>query len=37
MDSEELKEIFKLLEEQGWNPMLCDTPVPFYDNPVSCD
>ena len=33
---EELKEIFKSLKEHGWEPMLCDTPVPFYDNPVSC-
>ncbi len=33
---EELKDIFKALEEKGWQPMLCDTPVPFFDNPVSC-
>ena len=36
MENEELKEIFKQLEEQGWNPLLCDTPVPYYDNPVAC-
>ena len=33
---EELKDIFKALEEKGWQPMLCDTPVPFFDNPVNC-
>ena len=36
MTEQELKEIFKLLEEQGWKPMLCDTPVPFYDSEVPC-
>lgn len=36
MNELELKEIFQLLEEQGWKPMLCDTPIPFFDNPVSC-
>jgi hypothetical protein len=36
MDSEELKEIMELLEQQGWKPLLCDTPVPFYNNPVKC-
>lgn len=30
------EEAFKLLEEQGWKPMLCDTPVLVYDNPVNC-
>lgn len=30
------EEAFELLEEQGWNPMPCDTPVPFYDVPVPC-
>lgn len=30
------EEAFALLEEQGWNPMPCDTPVPFYDVPVPC-
>lgn len=33
-DIEELKEIFKLLEERGCNPMLCDTEVPLEENPV---
>ena len=30
--SEELKEIFKELKEQGWNPQWCDTPVPLFDS-----
>ena len=25
-----------LMEEQGWQPMPCDTPVPVYDVPASC-
>lgn len=36
MDEKELKEIFRLLEEQGWEPQLCDTPIPYYDSPVMC-
>ena len=36
MDEKELKEVFTKLEEQGWKPMLCDTPLPFYDTPVNC-
>ena len=24
------------MEEQGWHPMPCDTPVPVYDVPASC-
>ncbi|MBO7581817.1 MAG: hypothetical protein J6T38_09930 [Bacteroidaceae bacterium] len=36
MDEKELKEIFEALEQQGWEPMLCDTPVPLYDNEVAC-
>lgn len=36
MDEKELKEIFKLLERDGRRPMVCDTPVPFYDNKVKC-
>lgn len=27
---------FLLMEEQGWHPMPCDTPVPLYDVPASC-
>ena len=30
------KEAFLLMEEQGWQPMPCDTPVPVYDVPASC-
>ena len=36
MDEKELKEIFEKLEQQGWEPMLCDTPVLLYDNEVPC-
>ena len=36
MNEQELKDIFELLEAQGWKPMLCDTPVPFYDGRVPC-
>ena len=24
------------MEEQGWQPMPCDTPIPLYDEPASC-
>ena len=36
MTEQELKEIFKELEEQGFEPMLCDTPIPCFDNEVMC-
>ncbi|MDY6074735.1 MAG: hypothetical protein SPI24_03300, partial [Bacteroidales bacterium] len=36
MDEKELKRIFEDLERQGWEPMVCDSPVPFYDNAVMC-
>ena len=36
MNEEELKEVFKDLEEQGWEPRLCDTPVPCFENAVMC-
>ncbi|MBQ7461985.1 MAG: hypothetical protein IJS63_06980 [Bacteroidaceae bacterium] len=36
MNEQEFNELFKLLEAQGWKPMLCDTPVPFYDGRVPC-
>ena len=26
---EELEELFRQLEEMGWNPRLCNTPVPY--------
>ena len=37
MKESEIKDFEKLLEnleKQGWHPMVCDTPVPFYDNDV---
>ena len=33
---DELKDYFEDLEQQGWEPQLCDTPVPFYENAVMC-
>ena len=33
---DDLKEVFELLEQQGWNPRLCDTPLPYYDTAVPC-
>lgn len=33
---EELRELFVALDRQGWNPQLCDTPVPYYENAVPC-
>ena len=36
MTKEELEEIFRELEAQGWEPRLCDTPVPFFDTQVPC-
>jgi len=35
----EIKDFEKLmesLEEAGWHPMVCDTPIPFFDNEVPC-
>ena len=32
MDEEELKEIMLLLEKAGWQPQLCDTPLPAYES-----
>lgn len=32
--TEELQEIFRLLEASGMSPKLCDTPIPFYDTTV---
>ena len=40
MKESEIKDFEKLLEnleKQGWHPMVCDTPVPFYDNDVMTD
>ena len=36
MNEKEFKELFLLLEEQGMNPMLCDTEIPLYDGKVPC-
>ena len=36
MNEQELIELLKSLEEHGWNPMICDTPVPFFENAVMC-
>lgn len=36
MTEEELREMLRQLEQQGWQPQLCDTPVPYYDTPVAC-
>ena len=33
---EELKKTFALLEEQGYNPRMCDTPVPYFDAGIPC-
>ena len=30
--TEELKESFKRMEEQGWNPQWCSKPVPQFDS-----
>ena len=30
MTEHELKELFKELEKRGWEPRLCDTPIPLY-------
>ena len=32
MNEEELKEIMLLLENAGWQPQLCDTPLPAYES-----
>ena len=31
MDEQELKEIIEILTQQGWEPMLCDTPIPVFE------
>ncbi|MBR1666327.1 MAG: hypothetical protein IJ699_08915 [Bacteroidaceae bacterium] len=36
MDEHELKDFLTLLEEQGWQPMACDSSIAFYDNQVVC-
>ena len=32
----DLKDTLRLLEEQGWQPMMCDTKIDVYENTVSC-
>jgi len=32
----DFEQLLENLEKQGWHPMVCDTPVPFYDNDVMC-
>ena len=27
---------FEQMRAQGWDPLLCDTPVPYYDGRVPC-
>lgn len=36
MNEQELKELFKELEKRGWEPQLCDTAVPYFENMVMC-
>jgi len=36
MTEQELKELFEVLEAQGWKPQLCDTPVPVSLSGVPC-
>lgn len=32
MTEDELREILSLLEKAGWQPQLCDTPIPLYES-----
>ena len=32
MTEQELREVLKLLEDAGWEPQLCDTPIPVYES-----
>ena len=34
MNKRELKDIYGLLKQAGWEPMVCDTAVPYFDNGV---
>lgn len=39
METQEYQELMLMFEQmraQGWNPRLCDTPVPHYGNKVPC-
>lgn len=35
-EEKDMEEVFKMMEEQGLHPLLCDTMVPVYENPVRC-
>lgn len=35
-DKKDFQRLLEDLERLGWQPMVCDTPVPFYDNEVMC-
>lgn len=32
MTDKEVQEITKILEDAGWEPQLCDTPIPVYES-----
>ena len=32
MIEKEVQEITKILEDAGWQPQLCDTPIPVYES-----
>lgn len=34
MDEKDYKDILKILEDAGWQPQVCDTPVPYFSNGV---
>ena len=35
-DYNETMAMFEQMRAQGWNPRVCDTPVPYYENKVPC-
>lgn len=35
-DKKDFQRLLEDLERQGWEPMVCDSPVPYYDNAVMC-
>ena len=36
MDDKEFYEVLRSLRAAGWEPMVCDTEIDVYDNPVKC-
>ena len=34
MNEQQIQEIFEELEKAGMQPMLCDTPVPYFDKTI---